>query len=352
MTSSLVGGNPSGEEPYGQILEAISEGVLVLNEQLKPQLINRAAQRLLGLPPGATPLRLPSDELLTLARSASMGEPREQVLRLWFPVPRQVRVRAEALAGGGVLMLMQDVTEELRAQQVRREFVTHASHELKSPVAGIQTLADAIRQALPDDVDAADRFSERLVKEADRLGRLINDLLDLSRLEEAHSVADEPVDLAEIAHGVVDELDALARSKETRVVGAIETEAWVRGDGQHLRLLLRNLLDNAIRYTPHGGDVRIAVERDGPAVVVRVTDNGIGIPLEARPRIFERFYRVDKGRSRDRGGTGLGLAIVKHVAELHGGTVEVSSEIGRGSVFTIRLPALDRGVRTRRAVGG
>lgn len=323
---------------YQEILEGISEGVLLLDKSLKAAFMNAAAQRLLGLQPGALPRGLPSDELISLAQRATKGAPAEETLKLWFPGPRTLKVRAMALSSGGVLMSMNDVTEEFLAQRIRREFVTHASHELKSPVASIQTLAGAIGQAIEDDQDAAARFSGRLVKEAERLGRLINDLLDLSRLEERGRSSEQPVDLSDAARRAVDELQAQARSKNIELLSKIGEGICVRGEGQQLSLLLRNLLDNAVRYTSPGGTIQLDVESEHETAVIRVTDNGMGIPLEAQGRIFERFYRVDKARSRERGGTGLGLAIVKHVAELHGGGVDVQSEVGRGSVFTARLP--------------
>ncbi len=322
---------------YEEILETLSEGILLLDENLKLVLSNRAAERLLGLEE-SKPQRLPFDELLSLARKTEGRHPVEQVLKLWYPAARTVKVRATPISSGGTLMTLTDVTEEYLAQRIRREFVAHASHELKSPVAGIQTLASAIQQAMVDDTQTAARFADRLLHEADRLGRLINDLLDLSRLEETAQIPDTTFDLAEVARSVADELKGAAQVKEIDLGATVEEGVIVRGDPQQLRLLLRNLLDNAVRYSHNGGRVRLVVEKQTMSAVIRVSDDGMGIPLESQPRIFERFYRVDKARTRDRGGTGLGLAIVKHVAELYGGSVEVRSEVGRGSIFTARLP--------------
>jgi two-component system, OmpR family, sensor histidine kinase SenX3 len=225
--------------------------------------------------------------------------------------------------------------------------VANASHELKSPVASLQALADAIRDAVRDDPETARRFADRLIIESDRLGRLIADLLDLSRLEDPVSVSSHPMELSSVARAQAAALRPEASAKDLGLVERIDSGVWVKGDEQQLGLMIRNLLDNALRYTPGGGTIEIEVAREGGDAIVRVRDSGIGIPLNAQSRVFERFYRVDKDRSRDRGGTGLGLSIVRHVAELHAGHVAVESELGRGSTFTVRLPAAASGERLR-----
>lgn len=329
-------------EPFSgegwEIIERMAEGLLVLNDRLQPVAVNRAARRLLSLPESGLPSRLPSDDIRTIARRCvATGEGAEDVVGLWFPVRKSLKVRAEPLDQGTVVML-QDVTEELRSQRVRREFVAHASHELKSPVASMQTLSEALRHAVHYDPAAANRFADRLVFEAARLGRLIGDLLDLSRLEDPESIPDESVDLTAATEAIVDEVRREGLSKKVSIKTNIGLGVHVRGDASQLKVLVRNLVENAIRYTPDGGDVKVYLRREGDEAVVRVTDTGIGIPQEAQARVFERFYRVDRARSRDKGGTGLGLAIVKHVAELHGGAVELESEVGRGSTFSARIP--------------
>jgi signal transduction histidine kinase len=326
--------------PSPEVIDQLSEGVVVLDNELRPVLANAAARRMLGFQHVTGLARLPSEEVLAAAHSAvSQGVEVDDVVGLWFPLRLSLHVRALPLqAGTGVLVLLQDVTEELLAQQVRREFVAHASHELKSPVASLQTLAEAVQQAVEDDPRSATRFAERLVTEANRLGRLISDLLDLSRLEEPTALPQNPTSLSEIAHREAEQIRTIAESKEITFAERIQPAIWIRGDPQQLQLLVRNLLENAIRYTPDGGSVSLETSVQGSHAVLRVTDTGVGIPLEAQGRVFERFYRVDRARSRDRGGTGLGLAIVKHVAELHGGEVTVESELGSGSTFTAWLP--------------
>jgi signal transduction histidine kinase len=336
-------GEPSGvsTDPTSEVIDRLGEGVVVLDNELRPVLANAAARRMLGFQQLAGLARLPSEEVLAGARRALVeGVEIDDVVGLWFPLRLSLHVRALPLQEGtGVLVLLQDVTEELLAQQVRREFVAHASHELKSPVASLQTLAEAVQQAAEDDPRSATRFAERLVTEANRLGRLIGDLLDLSRLEEPTALPQSPTSLSDIASKEAAQIRMIAESKEITFAERIQQGIWIRGDPQQLQLLVRNLLENAIRYTPDGGSVTLETSMRGSQAMVRVTDTGIGIPLESQARVFERFYRVDRARSRDRGGTGLGLAIVKHVAELHGGQVTVESELGSGSTFTAWLPA-------------
>ncbi len=320
----------------------MAEGLVVLSDLLRPVAANRAGRELLGFPEGSLPPRLPSDEVRTVARLAlDRSEAVEEVVSIWFPARKTLRVRAEPLdARGGVVVVIEDVTEELETQRIRREFVAHASHELKSPVASMQTLAEALRHAVREDPPAAQRFADRIEFESARLGRLIGDLLDLSRLEDPDAVPREVVDVSAGAKRVMEDAEPEAVSKEITVQVEISDGVFVKGDESQMAVLVRNLVENAVRYTPEGGRVSVDVYQDGAFAVVRVSDNGIGIPLEAQARVFERFYRVDRARSRDRGGTGLGLAIVKHVAELHGGTVQLESELGRGSIFTARVPAV------------
>jgi len=344
-TKPSRGSRPKGKlDPRGTewaIIQRMAEGLVVLNDLMQPVTANTAARELLGFPEGSLPPRLSSDEVRSVARRAlERDESIEEVVSIWFPSRRTLRVRAEALeAHGGVVVVIQDVTEQLKTQRIRTEFVAHASHELKSPVASMQTLAEALRQAVRDDPEAADRFAERMVFESARLGRLIGDLLDLSRLEDPDDVPEEIVDVSAGARKVVEDAAAEAELKHIELNVEIEDGVMVKGDESQIIVLVRNLVENAVRYTTDDGRVSVGVYHDGDAAVIRVSDNGMGIPLEAQNRIFERFYRVDRARSRDRGGTGLGLAIVKHVAELHGGDVQLDSELGRGSIFTARIPA-------------
>lgn len=323
------------------LLDEISEGVLVLDRRLRPKLINAAAGRILGVRGKKLPARVPSEEVLALARRVRDDRVEiEELLSLWFPTRSTIKTRGIPV-DSGVVVVLEDVTEESLSQKIRKDFVAHASHELKSPVAGLQTLAEAIHQAAGNDPDTVERFSLKMMSEATRLGRLISDLLDLSRLEDAVVVPDDPVNLSLVAERGLAQVGPAAAEKRMQLRSSIQRKVMVKGDEQQLGLLIGNLLENAVRYTGEGGTIELRVEQQGGVAVVVVTDDGIGIPLEAQGRVFERFYRVDRARSRDRGGTGLGLAIVKHVAELHQGEVSVRSEFGEGSTFTATLPALD-----------
>jgi signal transduction histidine kinase len=326
---------------HAEVLDFVGEGVIVFDEVLGPVMANRSARRMLGVRGESLPPRLSSGGVLSLARRAIVeGTSTQEVVSVW-PGRRRLHVRAVPRSdGGGAVVVMQDVTEELRTQQVRRQFVANASHELKSPVASLEALSEAILNAVSDDPPTATRFASRLVFEAERLGRLVTDLLDLSRLEDPTNISATPINLSNVIKVILDGTDAAARAKQMKIAAQISSDAWVRGDDQQLSLMVRNLLDNAVRYTPERGSVWVDVFREGHDVVVRVADDGIGIPLAAQARVFERFYRINDDRSRETGGTGLGLSIVKHVAELHGGHVGLQSELGEGSVFTVRLPAL------------
>ncbi|MFN2587518.1 MAG: sensor histidine kinase [Actinomycetota bacterium] len=336
-----------------QILERMNDGVVVLDDRLRPVFANAPARTLLGLPDVSLPQRLPSEDLATLAwRSLREGRSIEQVLDLWYPARKNVRAHVAPIGDGGVVVVTQDVTQELLTQRMRREFVAHASHELKSPVAGVQILAEAVRDAARDDPAAVAAFADRIVAETDRLGHLVADLLDLSRLEEAAGVPDTPVDLSEVVAREVTSAGYVAERRGTEVHSDVQPGIWVRGERTQLGNLVRNLLDNAIRFTPDGGRIGVTLARDETHATLAVEDDGIGIPAEAQRHVFERFYRVDPARSRGTGGTGLGLAIVKHVAELHGGTVEVESKPGKGSTFSVRLPAVPPRSDDVRSVAG
>jgi len=337
-----------------EILEQMAEGVLVLDESAKPLSTNSAGRDLMGFREDMLPARLPSGEVLELAEQAlADGAGKEALASVWFPARMSLWARAAPLQdGSGVVIVLQDVTHEIGIQRARREFVAHASHELKSPVAALRTLAEAIRRAVREDPDMADHFSTRLTAEAERLGRLIEDLLDLSKLEEAATPPDKRIDLARVAQREADRFEPSAASVGTTFERHIEPGVWIMGDEAQLGTMMKNLLENAFHYTPAEGRVTIEVSERGGNALIEVSDTGIGIPLEAQSRVFERFYRVDRGRSRDTGGTGLGLAIAKHVTELHGGQIQVESELGQGSTFTARIPSATPEQGTVRSLAG
>jgi two-component system, OmpR family, sensor histidine kinase SenX3 len=222
---------------------------------------------------------------------------------------------------------------------VRRDFVANASHELKTPAASIQAVAETLRSVVDADPAAVHRFAAQLEREALRLSRIVADLLDLSRLETGSELG-ERIRLDALVREEVERYDDSAREAGVRLSVDARTAVTVTGSARDLSLLVRNLIDNAIRYTKPGGSVEVGIAPESVgAISLAVRDTGVGIPQRDLARIFERFYRVDRARSRETGGTGLGLAIVRHVAENHGGSVAVTSELGAGTTFTVQLPS-------------
>ncbi|MFA9429791.1 sensor histidine kinase [Egicoccus sp. AB-alg2] len=247
-----------------------------------------------------------------------------------------------SLVGDETLMIITDRTRERRVEELRRNFVVNASHELKTPVTGIQTLAEALRVTIEKDPDRVPSLVKQLGDEAERLARLVHDLLDLRRLEERGPLERVPVDLAELVRQVV--VGQLPRAEERQVEIGVEApdRAYVAGVPGDLEVIVKNLVGNAVQYNRPGGFVEVHLGSSDGAYVLKVHDTGIGIPQQDLSRVFERFYRVDTARSRETGGTGLGLSIVRHAVERHGGTVRVESLLGEGTTFTVTLPVEPR----------
>ena len=252
-----------------------------------------------------------------------------------------LHLRAAPLGDEYILLLADDRTEISRTEAIRHDFVANVSHELKTPVGAISLLAEAIDDAA-DDEESVRRFAKRLSIESLRLSALVQDIIELSRLQGKDAVkAGQPVDLNTVVAEAVDRsrLPSESRGIEIKVGG--RADAPVFGDPDQLMTALRNLIDNAVRYSPDNTTVGVGLRSVDGLAQVSVTDQGVGIPAEEQERIFERFYRIDAARSRQTGGTGLGLSIVKHVISNHGGEVTVWSQPGRGSTFTVRLPEME-----------
>ena len=250
-----------------------------------------------------------------------------------------MRVRVAPLAVAHVLILAEDHTQARRVEEVRRDFVANVSHELKTPVGGISLLAEAVLDA-KDDPEAVERFAQRILVESSRLTRLVQEIVDLSRLQVADTLHEpELVDVGVVVAEAVDRVRVAAESRHIELSLVAEPQLRVFGDAELLTTAVANLVTNAMNYSDSGTRVGIGARRAGDTVEVAVSDQGVGIPPADLARIFERFYRVDAARSRATGGTGLGLAIVKHVCNNHGGEVTVWSQEGRGSTFTMTLPA-------------
>jgi len=320
------------------LVEALSDGVLGADQRGVVVSTNAAARRLLGydddepLPPLAELFHdRPHRALMREVLSGATVEGRELDLG-----DRTVLISARPLADGGTLLVLSDVTDVRRLETVRRDFVANVSHELKTPLTAIAGYAETLATEAP--AEQARKFAQTIVENAHRMQRLVDDLLDLSRIESG-SWAPEPKTLG-VDAAARDAWGPFAdRAAERRVqFESVANSATINGDPEALRQIFTNLFDNALRHTPSGGRIRVAADRAGADTVIRVTDTGTGIPADHLPRIFERFYRVDPGRSRQEGGTGLGLAIVKHLVEAHGGRVDAQSELGRGTTILLYFP--------------
>jgi two-component system phosphate regulon sensor histidine kinase PhoR len=326
----------------------MTEGVLVTDARGKVRLLNPAFCQIFGVPAKTVPA-----DALDLAREPRLVDLVRQVLadggertlhleRL-EPVRRTLALAGASLgAEEGAVIVVRDITESEQLNRMRRDFVANVSHELRTPLAAIQGYAETLSDGAVDERETALRFSQRIVEQCRRLGALLADLLTLSRLEGKEPLETlEPVDLRTVAREAIELVAGLAAAKQVTVELETGASPVVPGDPEGLFRLFSNLLENAVKYNQPGGQVAVALATREPApatAVIEVRDTGIGIPGSALPRIFERFYRVDKGRAREEGGTGLGLAIVKHVAQAHQGRVEVESELGKGSTFRVLLP--------------
>jgi two-component system phosphate regulon sensor histidine kinase PhoR len=326
------------------ILASMSEGVLVIGADGRALLANPALSRLLGSTgdvAGRFPVELSRQPALARLVETTLrsGQVMSGEMTVSAPERRTLALTTAPLPDrGGAVVVARDITAVLRLAEMRRDFVANVSHELKSPLAAIRGYAETLADGALADPPAARRFTGRILRQCGRLQSLLEDLLTLSRLESAEPALErQPVELSGLARRSADLLAAAATERGV----ALEVEGdpvAVSGDPDALERLLLNLLDNAVKYNRPGGAVRVRTGRSDGEALLEVHDTGIGIPADSLPRVFERFYRVDKGRSREEGGTGLGLAIVKHVAQQHGGRLEVESTLGQGSVFRLLLP--------------
>jgi two-component system phosphate regulon sensor histidine kinase PhoR len=338
------------------------EGVLVTDLAGTVALLNARARELLGLPADASPAGRP---LVTLTRDPALGElmrelaggagiaSRDVTLSAGTGTGPTLQVNAARLRGAdgaafGFVLVLHDVTELRRLEVIRRDFVANVSHELRTPLTAIKGYAETLLGAAGDDRDTAKRFLAIIDRHSERLGRLIDDLLTLSDLELGRT----PMRLAPVAIGpAVD--DVLQIFAEPVARAGVRVEAQIApalppilADGDRLRQVLINLVDNAVKYTPAGGRVSVramhAMGDDQAGMVeIAVEDSGVGIPAQDLPRLTERFFRVDKARSRELGGTGLGLAIVKHIVQAHGGSLAISSALGQGTTVRVFFPAAE-----------
>ncbi|HWB65954.1 MAG TPA: ATP-binding protein [Mycobacteriales bacterium] len=343
--------DPAAAEPIGRrsaaetMFERLPSAAVLLDADDTVRLANRAA-RALGVIGGSS-LTPEVEELLRLAQKARRtGELQSAEVSIGTSgFPRRslsLGARAERLDNGEVALILDDLTEIKRIEAVRRDFVANVGHEIKTPVGALQLLSEAALDA-KDDPETMHRFIVRMQHEALRLSRLVQDLLDLSRLQGGEPLPDaKAVRVDAILDEAIDRARAGADAQGITIVRGGEPGLVVHGDEGQLITAVANLLDNAVSYSPDGTRVAVGARLRDEVVEITVTDQGIGISPREQVRIFERFYRVDRARSRHTGGTGLGLAIVKHTVENHGGEVSVWSRPGEGSTFTIRLFAVPR----------
>ena len=326
------------EQRLHQAIESLPEGVVIADASGQVVFRNKAAASIAGAHHASA---LVEQAVQAMVRQGLAAQFADQQLELRGPPRKVVRLRAIPVAGrdptsAGALVVLEDITEKVRLEAARTDFVANLSHELKSPVGAIALLAETLGDE--EDLSLIRRLSGRVQLEALRVSRVVDDLLELSRIEH-EGVRHEDVAISAIVHEAAARANALAEHRAIALaINAAPGELIVEGDRRQLVSALSNLVDNAVRYSHSGGKVEVWVESHDEFIDIRVRDDGIGIPARDLDRIFERFYRVDRARSRETGGTGLGLAIVRHVAAKHGGSVVVESEEGVGSTFTLRLP--------------
>jgi len=284
--------------------------------------------------------RLAVDELLDLVRQVRRdGQIRERDLVIGNgPTGAQVAARVAPLGSRLVLALVEDQTRERRVEAIRRDFVANVSHELKTPIGALMLLSEAVGEASADP-EAVERFSGRMRTEAERLSRLVQQIIELSRLQGDDPIGTaEPLDLDHVVDLAIDRSRVDAQDQHIEIVRGGDRGVWLTGNAEQIALALSNLIENAVAYSPPETTVVVSTKTcESGGVEITVTDRGIGIPAHELDRIFERFYRVGPARARSTGGTGLGLSIVKHVAASHGGEVKVWSVHGEGSSFTLSL---------------
>ena len=271
-----------------------------------------------------------------IKKSRELGSTVRETLELFGPPPRTLVIEAKPLEGLKSIAIIEDISERTRIDAVRTDFVANISHELKTPVGALSILADTIRDE--DDLKVIHRLSSKMVKEANRMAKTIDDLLELSRIELDVSAVLEPVSIFSVIAESIDRMAYFAAQAGISIVSQLpEADCVVKGDRLQLVSAVSNLVDNAVKYSEKGDKVTVRVSPGDAAIDISVSDEGIGIPQSDIDRIFERFYRVDRARSRGTGGTGLGLSIVRHVMNNHGGSVNVTSQEGEGSTFVLTL---------------
>ncbi|WP_054939880.1 two-component system histidine kinase PnpS [Paenibacillus ihuae] len=344
------------EDLLQSVLDNMTGGIVMINAEGEFALLNRASERMLDVKNSEMAghsykeLKHHYELARLIEEGVERNEPIHEERSIYTPAERIVRLDGVPMVQDGsyrgMLFLLQEVTEIRRLEKMRSEFVANVSHELKTPVAAVKGFAETLLGGGVTDEKTARSFLQIIYDENERLNRLIGDILELSKIESKRVQLEcSPVHLIEFFDSVLGTLSKVAEKKKISLSTNVPNELFIEGDEDKLRQIFMNLLSNAINYTHDGGSVKVTATNrqrtDGTETVVfTVSDTGMGIPRKDLPRIFERFYRVDKARSRSSGGTGLGLSIVKHLVELHRGTITVESDLGIGSSFILELPLL------------
>lgn len=331
------------------VLTSMIEGVLAIDSIGVVTLANDAACEMLKIEQAD----LLNRKLLEVIRIPALQQAIEetQLRRIFRRVEfettteprRQIAARVSVMDAGvhpGVAIVLHDVTEIRQLESMRRDFVANVSHELKTPLASIKAYAETLKLGALQDPEKSIRFVSQIETQAELLDQQVQDLLTLAKVESGQAIFNiRPIPIDSICRDCVESYQELAKKRSVRLTYQAKTEGIIaRVDGKELQTVVKNLISNAIRYTPENGSVSVTTYRDGRTAVVEVTDTGIGIAPEHQPRVFERFYRVDSARSRELGGTGLGLSIVKHLTQSMGGSVHLSSTVGKGSTFKVVFP--------------
>ena len=331
------------------LADLISVGILRLDEELRVTLANHAAHAFLGRSPGELAGRTPMEAFGDHEAEAILGSARERIaasgeIVLGGPDGRRLVVRARRSPAGGFGGVLEDVSELRRLQRIRSEFIDNLSHELRTPLTNVRLLTETLSREI-EAVAVPDGVRDRVAKidvETGHLVQMVNELLDLSRIEQASTQLQlEDVEVGPLVEGALDRLRTFADRQGVELEARLPVLPWslaIRGDTERLGQVLVNLLHNAVKFSPAGRTVTVSAEAAGDEIVLSVIDEGPGIPRADQARIFERFYKVDRARTRGAGGTGLGLSIARHIVEAHGGRIWAESEEGVGSTFSFAIP--------------
>ena len=326
------------------MLQSMVEGVIAVDADERILFANNVATSMLDISAD----RVTGRPLFEIVRNPHVQEVIREAVQnqkpsdLEFRTARndiQLSLTACPIASGGAVLVLHDITEMRRLESMRRDFVSGVSHELKTPLTVIQACTETLLDGATGDPEAAERFLQQILEQSERLSKLIVRMLHLARVESGElTINSEPVDLAAVSHQIVSDLQTVAGSAGLKLTISGEKELYVLADDQAVRTVLGNLVDNAIKYTMDGGSVEVKVAVDGDAAVVQVIDTGIGISAADQKRVFERFFRVERDRNREKGGTGLGLAIVKHLCQAMDADLALESTAGAGCTISVSFP--------------